>query len=64
MNNIRLVVLPDAPTVPAYLPVPAAGADSLTQKRYAVFGRPDISQVPTGYLVEAGIPFLNVRHYS
>ena len=30
---IRLDVLPDAPTGPAYLPAPAAGADSLAVGR-------------------------------
>jgi hypothetical protein len=40
------------------------GADSLTQKLSAIFAHVDKSQVPTGYLEEAGVRLVPLRHFT
>ena len=40
------------------------GPDSLSQKLTSIFAHIDKTQVPTGYLYEAGIRFLEPRYYN
>lgn len=42
----------------------ASGTDSLSQKLTSVFANVDKSQVPTGYLYEAGVRFIEPRFYN
>ncbi|MDJ0365656.1 hypothetical protein QMK33_10875 [Hymenobacter sp. H14-R3] len=50
--------------LPTQLVAPPAGADLLTQKLYQVFAHLDISQVPTGRLLEYGVLMAPVQGFD
>lgn len=49
---------------PARAQEPLSGSDSLSRKLTAIFANVDKSQVPTGYLYEAGVRLLEPRFYN
>lgn len=50
--------------LPARVIAQPTGTDSLSQKLTSIFANVDKSQVPTGYLYEAGIRFLEPGYYN
>ena len=62
MKTFTLGLLALAALLAAPAHAQTSGGDSLRQQLSAVFAGLDKSQVPTGYLAEAGIRLLELRH--
>ena len=64
LSYILLLLLAGGLLCPAPARAQMSGSDSLQAKLSSIFAPLDKSQIPTGYLYEAGVRVLDMRHYN